>query len=155
MKRELREILHIKNVMVLLAVFICLLISGCGDSSKDQIIMIYDYLDNTEREYDCTNEIVDDLVNQICDFFLDGQSGANEIPDEALEYKRIVVFQTDKKKSVEQQKTDENKIINIEIYQYNDEFYCIASFDFSDQEYSAKLSTDISAQVKKLETSVQ
>lgn len=141
--------------MVLLAVFVCLLISGCGDSSKDQKIVIYDYLNNTEKEYDHSNEIVDDLVNQICDFFLDGQSGSDEIPDGALEYKKIAVYQVDKKKSVEQQKTDENRIINIEIYQYNDEYYCKAIFDFSDQEYSAKLSTDITNQVGKLDKSVQ
>lgn len=63
--------MHIKNIMILLVAFICLLISGCGDSSKDQIIVIYDYSDNTEKEYDSTNETIDDLVNQICDFFLD------------------------------------------------------------------------------------
>lgn len=155
MNKELRKTSPLKNVMVLLAVFVCLLISGCGDSSKDQKIVIYDYLNNTEKEYDHSNEIVDDLVNQVCDFFLDGQSGSDEIPDGALEYKKIAVYQVDKKKSVEQQKTDENRIINIEIYQYNDEYYCKAIFDFSDQKYSAKLSTDITNQVEKLDKSVQ
>ena len=40
---------------------------------------------------------------------------------------------------------------HIELYQYNDEIYCKASFDFSDQEYTAKLPAEISAQVEKLE----
>lgn len=153
MKKEVRKGRHIKNIMVLLAVFICLSISGCGDSGKSQVIMVYDYLDNTEKEYDYTNENIDDLVNQICDFFLDGESETYEIPSGALEYKRIDVFQTDKHKSVEQQKTDDNRLVNIEIYQYNNEFYCKACFSFSDQDYSAKLSSDISAQVEKLQTS--
>lgn len=98
--------MHIKNIMILLVAFICLLISGCGDSSKDQIIVIYDYSDNTEKEYDSTNETIDDLVNQICDFFLDVESENVGILEEAMRYKRIVIFQADKQKSVEQQKTD-------------------------------------------------
>lgn len=40
MKKKLREGMYIKNIMILLVTFICLLISGCGDSSKDQIIVI-------------------------------------------------------------------------------------------------------------------
>ena len=147
--------MHIKNIMILLVAFICLLISGCGDSGKDQIIVIYDYSDNTEKEYDSTNETIDDLVNQICDFFLDVESENVGIPEEAMRYKRIVIFQADKQKSVEQQKTDENRLINFEIYQYNNEFYCKACFDFLNQEYSAKLSDDISVQVERLETSKQ
>lgn len=94
---------------------ICLFASGCGYSSKDQIIMADDYSDGTEKEYDATG------------------------------FKRIEVFQTDGKASAGQQKTDGNRLILLEIYQYNDEFYCKASFDFSEQEYTAKLSADISA----------
>lgn len=153
MKKKVRKGRHIKNIMVLLTVCICLSISGCGDSSKSQVIVVYDYLESAEKEYDYTNENIDDLVNQICDFLLDGESGTDEIPSGALEYKRIDVFQTDKHKSAEQQKTDDNRLVNIEIYQYNNEFYCKACFSFSDQEYSAKLSSDISTQVEKLETS--
>lgn len=54
-----------------------------------------------------------------------------------------------------QQKTDENRIIHIELYQYNNEIYCKVRFDFSDQEYTAKLPAEISAQVEKLETEGQ
>lgn len=57
--------MHIKNIMILLVAFICLLISGCGDSSKDQI----------------------------CDFLLDVESENVGIPEEAMRYKRIVIFQ--------------------------------------------------------------
>ena len=39
----------------------------------------------------------------------------------------------------------------MELYQYNDEIYCKACFDFSDQEHTAKLPAEISAQVEKLE----
>lgn len=141
-----------KKFMVCLIMLICLFASGCGDSSKDQIIMAYDYSDGTEKEYDATDEAMGDLVNSICDFFLDGECGTDEIPDGALGFKRIEVFQTDGKASAGQQKTDDNRLILIEIYQYNDEFYCRASFDFAEQEYTAKLSADISAQVERLET---
>jgi len=151
MRKNLGKSKYIKNIMVLLSSLICLLLSGCGDSSKEQIIVVYDYSEGTEKEYDYTNEALDDLINQISDFFLDGESKTDEIPDEALGYKRIAVFQPDKKKPVEQQKIDDNKIINIEIYQYNDEFYCKASFYYADQEYSSKLSAEISEQVEMLE----
>lgn len=129
----------------------CLLISGCGDSSKDQIIAVYDYSSSTEKEYGGADKAADDLVNQLCDYFLDGECETEEIPSEALEYKRVDVFQTDSYASVGQQKTDGNRIIHIELYRYNDEIYCKASFDFSDQEYTAKLPAEISAQVEKLE----
>ncbi len=91
------------------------------------------------------------MVNQLCDYFLDGESETEEIPGEASGYKRIDVFQTDSYTSAGQQKTDGNRIIHIELYRYNDEIYCKASFDFSDQEYTAKLPAEISAQVEKLE----
>lgn len=138
-----------KKKIVLLAIFICLLISGCGNNSKDQIIAIYDYSSNTETEYDTTNETIDDLVNQICDYLLDGESETAEIPSEALNYKRIDVFENNKLKS------DDNRLINIEIYQYGDDLFCKAYFGFSDQEYTTKLSTDISTQMEKLETNRQ
>ncbi len=79
------------------------------------------------------------------------ESETEEIPGEASGYKRIDVFQTDGGTSAGQQKTDGNRIIHIELYRYNDEIYCKASFDFSDQEYTAKLPAEISAQVEKLE----
>lgn len=140
-----------KKIMACFAMFSCLLISGCGDSSKDQIIAVYDYSSSTEKEYGGADKAADDLVNQLCDYFLDGESETEEIPSEALEYKRVDVFQTDSYASVGQQKTDGNRIIHIELYRYNDEIYCKASFDFSDQEYTAKLPAEISAQVEKLE----
>lgn len=155
MKKNLGKGVYIKNVIVLLFSLICLLLSGCGDSSKEQIIVVYDCSQNTEKEYDYTNEALDDLINQISDFFLDGERKTDEIPNEALEYKRITVFQPDMKKPVAQQKTDDNKIINIEIYQYNDEFYCKAFFYYADQEYSSILSDKISEQVEMLETGGQ
>lgn len=94
-----------KKIMACFAMFFCLLISGCGDSRKDQIIAVYDYSSSTEKEYGAEDKTADDLVNQLCDYFLDGES----------------------------------------------ETYCKASFDFSDQEYTAKLPAEISAQVEKLE----
>lgn len=151
MIKNLGKGVHIKNVMFLLSSLICLLLSGCGESSKEQIIVVYDYSESAEKEYDYTNEALDDLINQISDFFLDGERKTDEIPSEASEYKRITVYQPDKKKPVEQQKTDDNRIINIEIFQYNNELYCKAYFGYADQEYSAKLSAEISAQLEKLE----
>ena len=100
------------------------------------------------------SKTAEDLVDQLCDYFLDGEGEAEEIPGEAFSYKRIDVFQTDGA-SAGQQKTDENRIIHMELYQYNDEIYCKACFDFSDQEYTAKLPAGISAQVRKLETEGQ
>lgn len=144
-----------KKIMACFAMFFCLLISGCGDSSKDQIIAVYDYSSSTEKEYGGADKAADDLVNQLCDYFLDGECEAEEIPSEALEYKRVDVFQTDIHAPTGQQKTDGNRIIHIELYQYNDEIYCKASFDFSDQEYTAKLPAEISAQVEKLEAEGQ
>lgn len=152
MKKGIKKKWHHKKLMVCLIMPICLFVSGCGNSSKDQIIVVYDYSDSTEKEYDATNEVVDDLVNSISDFFLDGECETVEISDGALGYKRIEVFQTDGKASAGQQKTEDNRLMNIEIYQYNDEFFCKASFAFSEQEYTAKLSDDLSAQVKRLET---
>ena len=132
----------------------CLLISGCGDSSKDQSIVFYDCSSSTEKEYGAEDKTADDLVNQLCDYFLDGESETEEIPGEASGYKRIDVFQTDGA-SAGQQKTNENRIIHMELYQYNDEIYCKACFDFSDQEHTAKLPAEISAQVEKLEAEGQ
>lgn len=144
-----------KKIMACFVMLACLLFSGCGDSSKDQIIAVYDYSSNTEKEYGAEDKTADDLVNQLCDYFLDGESETEDIPGEALDYKRIDVFQTDGQTSAGQQKTDENRIIHMELYQYNDELYCKARFEFSDQEYTAKLPAEISAQVEKLETEGQ
>lgn len=144
-----------KKIMAFFAMFSCLLISGCGDSSKDQIIAVYDYSGSAEKEYGAKDKTADDLVNQLCDYFLEGESETEEIPGEASGYKRIDVFQTDGHASAGQQKTDGNRIIHIELYRYNDEIYCKASFDFSDREYTAKLPAEISAQVEKLEAEGQ
>ena len=152
MKTGIKKKWYHKKFMVCLIMLVCLFASGCGDSSKDQIIVVYDYSDGTEKEYDATDEAMDDLVNSICDFFLDGKCGTDEILDGALGFKRIEVFQTDGKASAGQQKTDDNRLMLIEIYQYNDEFYCKANFAFSEQEYTAKLSADISSQLERLET---
>lgn len=152
MKKSVTKKWHHKKLMVCLIMLICLFVSGCGNSSKDQIIVVYDYSDSTEKEYDATNEAMDDLVNSISDFFLDGECGTDEIPDGALGYKRIEVFQTDGKASAGQQKAEDNRFMHIEIYQYDHEFYCKASFAFSGQEYTAKLSDDLSAQVERLKT---
>lgn len=141
-----------KKLIVCFITLICLFASGCGDSSKDQIVVVYDYSNDTEKEYDATDEAMDNLVNSICDFFLDGESGTDEIPVGASGYERIEVFQTDGQALAGQQKTDDNRIMHFEIYQYDDEFYCKAVFAFSGQEYTAKLPADISAQVEKLET---
>lgn len=140
-----------RKIMACFTMLACLLISGCGDSSKDQIIAVYDYSSSTEKEYGTEDKTADDLVNQLSDYFLDGESEAEEIPGEAYNYKRVDVFQTDGHASAGQQKTDENRIIHIELYQYNDEIYCEARFGFSNQEYTAKLPAEISAQVEKLE----
>ena len=143
------------KIMACFTTLACLLISGCGDSSKDQSIVFYDCSSSTEKEYGGADKAADDLVNQLCDYFLDGECETEEIPSEALEYKRVDVFQTDSYASVGQQITDGNRIIHIELYQYNDEIYCKASFDFSDQEYTAKLPAEISAQVEKLDAEGQ
>lgn len=143
------------KIMACFTTLACLLISGCGDSSKDQSIVFYDCSSSTEKEYGGADKAADDLVNQLCDYFLDGECETEEIPSEALEYKRVDVFQTDSYASVGQQITDGNRIIHIELYRYNDEIYCKASFDFSDQEYTAKLPAEISAQVEKLEAEGQ
>ena len=143
------------KIMACFTTLACLLISGCGDSSKDQSIVFYDCSSSTEKEYGGADKAADDLVNQLCDYFLDEECETEEIPSEALEYKRVDVFQTDSYASVGQQITDGNRIIHIELYRYNDEIYCKASFDFSDQEYTAKLPAEISAQVEKLEAEGQ
>lgn len=69
MEKIIEKDVYIKNIIALLFSFICLLLSGCGDSSKEQIIVVYDCSQNTEKEYDYTNETLDDLINQISDFF--------------------------------------------------------------------------------------
>ena len=143
------------KIMACFTTLACLLISGCGDSSKDQSIVFYDCSSSTEKEYGGADKAADDLVNKLCDYFLDGESETEEIPGEASGYKRIDVFQTDSHAPTGQQKADGNRIIHIELYQYNDEIYCKASFDFSDQEYTAKLPAEISAQVEKLEAEGQ
>lgn len=152
MEKKMKKRMCHKRLMAYFIMLICLSASGCGDSSKDQLTVVYDYAGGTEKEYDATDEDVDDLVNGICDFFLDGESGTDEIPDGALGYKRMEVFQTDGKASAGQQKTDDNRIMLIEIYQYDDELYGRAYFGFSGQEYAAKLPDGLSAQVEKLET---
>ena len=123
--------------------------AGAGTAAKTRVF--YDCSSSTEKEYGTEDKTADDLVNQLCDYFLDVESETEEIPGEASGYKRIDVFQTDGGTSAGQQKTDGNRIIHIELYRYNDEIYCKASFDFSDQEYTAKLPAEISAQVEKLE----
>lgn len=143
------------KIMACFTTLASLLISGCGDSSKDQIIVFYDCSSSTEKEYGGADKAADDLVNQLCDYFLDGESETEEIPGEASDYKRIDVFQTDGHALEGQQKTDGNRIIHIELYQYNDEIYCKASFDFLNQEYTAKLPAEISAQMEKLEAEGQ
>jgi hypothetical protein len=143
------------KIMACFTTLASLLISGCGDSSKDQSIVFYDCSSSTEKEYGGADKAADDLVNQLCDYFLDGECETEEIPSEALEYKRVDVFQTDSYASVGQQKTDGNRIIHIELYRYNDEIYCKASFDFLNQEYTAKLPAEISAQMEKLEAEGQ
>lgn len=47
------------------------------------------------KRYGGADKAADDLVNQLCDYFLDGESETEEIPGEASDYKRIDVFQTD------------------------------------------------------------
>lgn len=144
---------NIKKGTALLTVLICLTISGCGESSKDQIITIYDYSENKLNEYDTNNKEIDDLVNSICDYLLDEDGETVEIPKDALNDKRIEVFQGNKNKSVDQQKTNENRLISIEIYKDSSELYCKAYFSFSEQEYSTKLPADITKQVEELEIS--
>lgn len=148
MEKKIKKKWNHKKFMVYFITLICLSASGCGDSSKDQIMVVYDYSNDVEKEYDAADEAMDGLVNSICDFFLDGESGTDEIPDGASGYKRIEVFQTDGKASVGQQRTEDDRLMHIEIYQYGDEFYCKAVFAFSGQEYTAKLPAGISAQVE-------
>ena len=143
------------KIMACFTTLACLLISGCGDSSKDQSIVFYDCSSSTEKEYGAEDKTADDLVNQLCDYILDGESETEEIPGEASGYKRIDVFQTDGGTSAGQQKTDGDRIIHIELYRYNDEIYCKASFDFLNQEYTAKLPAEISSQMEKLEAEGQ
>lgn len=134
-----------KKIYILAALF-CLLISisGCGDSSKEQTITIYDYVENKEIAYDINDEKIDAFVNTICDYLLEEESETIEIPKEALKYRQINIFQG-------KQQTDENRIVNIEIVTYNNELYCNAYFTFSDCEYTVKLSHDIAKQLEALE----
>lgn len=80
--------------MVCFTTLVCLLISGCGDSSKDQIIAVYDYSGSTEKEYGAEDKTAEDLVDQLCDYFLDGESETGEIPGDALDYtvKPVLIF---------------------------------------------------------------
>lgn len=39
------------KIMACFTTLACLLISGCGDSSKDQSIVFYDCSSSTEKEY--------------------------------------------------------------------------------------------------------
>lgn len=134
-----------KKITILIA-FFCLLISicGCGDSSKEQTITIYDYVENEETAYDISNKKIDAFVNDICDYLLEEESETIEIPKEALNYKQIDVFQG-------KQQTDENRMINMEIFKQNNVLYCNAYFSFSDLKYTVKLSDDIAKQLEALE----
>lgn len=135
-----------KKKITILAALLCLLIStnGCGDSSKEQTITIYDYVENEETAYDITNGKIDTFVNTICDYLLEEESETIEIPKEALNYKQINIFQG-------KQQKDENKMINMEIFTHDNVLYCNAYFSFSDCKYTVKLSNDIAEQLEALE----
>lgn len=137
-----------KKKTTVLAALLCLLISisGCGDSSKEQTITIFDYAGNKETAYDISNEKIDAFVNSICDYLLEEESETIEIPKEAFNYIRINVFQG-------KQKMDENKMINMEILTNDNVLYCNAYFSFSDCKYTVKLSDDIAKQLEALEDS--
>lgn len=132
-----------KKRIEILALLLCLFIGGCGDNSKEQIIVITDYLENTETEQDTTDaayEETSDMVNCISDYLLDGEMQNVEIPSGAMPYKRIELFQ--------EKRQSENILITFEVYQYDKELYCKGTFDFSEQEYTAKISDDIARQLK-------
>lgn len=132
-----------KKTMGILVLFFCLFIGGCGDSSKEQIIVITDYLQNTETEQDIADaayEETSDMVNDISDYLLDEEMQNIEIPSDAVLYKRIELYQ--------EKRQSENILMIFDVYQYNKELYCKGSFDFSEQEYTAKLSDNIANQIK-------
>lgn len=127
----------------ILVLFLCLFFVGCGDSSKEQIIVITDYLENTETEQNTTDaayEETSDIVNVISDFLLDREMQAVEIPSDAVPYKRIELFQ--------EKRQAENILITFEVYQNGKELYVKSIFEFSEKEYMAKLSDDIAGRLK-------
>lgn len=134
-----------KKITILISLF-CLLISvsGCGDSSREQTITIYDYVENKKTVYDISSKEIDAFVNNICDYLLEEESETIDIPKEALKYKQINIFQG-------KQQTAEKRIVNIEIFTHNNALYCNAFFGFSDSDYTVKLSQDIAKQLEALE----
>lgn len=139
-----------KSTIILLFLF-CLLMSGCGkDSSKEQIITTYDYSTDEESEYASDDEAINEFVNNLSDYLLDGNGESFKIPEEAEKYKRVILYQGDKQKPGEQQKTDENKMMDIELYKYNEDFYCKAVLSFSDTNYEIKLSPELKQEILNL-----
>lgn len=127
----------------ILALLLCLFVGGCGDSSKEQIIVITDYLENTETEQDITDEAYEEtshIVNCISDYLLDEEVQTVEMPNDAIPYKRIELFQ--------EKRQPENILITFKVYQSNNNLYCKGIFGFSEQEYTAKLSDDIAKLIK-------
>lgn len=132
--------------VIFLVCLLCLLIniSGCGDSSREQTITIYDYVESEEIAYDSSNEKIDAFINTIFDYLLDEERENIEIPKKALNYKQINVFQG-------KQQTEENRLVNMEIFTHNNVLYCNAYFNFLDCKYTVKLSNDIAKQLEELE----
>lgn len=132
-----------KKTMGIVVLFFCLFIGGCGDSSKEQIIVITDYLQNTKTEQDIADadyEETSNMINDISDYLLDGETQNVEIPSDAVLCKRIELYQ--------EKRQSENILMVFDVYQYDKELYCKASFDFSEQEYTAKLSDNIANRIK-------
>lgn len=127
----------------ILVLFLCLFFAGCGDSSKEQIIVVTNYLENTETEQnaaDAAYEETSDIVNVISDYLLDREMKAVEIPSDAVPCKRIELFQ--------EKRQAENILVTFEVYQNGRELYVKGNFEFSEKEYMAKLSDDIAGRLK-------
>lgn len=125
-------------------VLICISLSccGCGDDSKEQKIVVYDYTTESEKEYSSDNIEINEFINDISDLLLDGEAINADIPEEVQNYKRIILYQKDKKSK------EEEKLIDMEIYVYDDEYYCETFLSFSQQSYEIKLPPELAKRIE-------
>ena len=117
----------------LILVLACLFISGCVDSSKEQRIVVYDYADDSEKEYDSSNIEINEFINDTFDYLMDKGNTLKEIPKEASPYKKITLY--------EKVNNAEDLVMNIELYCDEESFYCNADIGSEDPtHYKVELS---------------
>lgn len=137
-----------KKNIINFVLLICILLSGCGNSSKKQYIVEYDYLQNKEIIYNVEDEEINNFVDDLSDFIMDGEQIEIKVPRDAINYKKLMLYQ--EKQYNNKQKTDEDKLMDIEIYKYDEDFYCKAKLYFSQQDCEMKLSPELSQQIKAI-----